>query len=58
MSDATQVQPGQRDPNMPRGRILIVIAAIALGSFMYVIYPGHGPMPGHVAAPPASATPG
>lgn len=51
MSDAPQVLPGERDPNVPRGRILVVIAAIVLGTLMYTIYPGHGPMQGHVAAP-------
>lgn len=57
MSTAEQVPPGQRDPHMPRGLILVAIAAIVLGSLMYVLYPGHGPIRGHVSAPPATSQP-
>lgn len=53
-----QVPPGQRDPHMPRGLILVAIAVIVLGSLMYVLYPGHGPIQGHSGvAPPASSQP-
>ncbi len=58
MSNASQVQPGERDPNMPPGLLPIAIVAVALCTFMYVLYPGHGPIQGHVAAPAANANPG
>ena len=57
MTTPAQVAPGQRDPHMPRGLILVAIAAIVLGSLMYVLYPGHGPIRGHVSAPPAASQP-
>ncbi len=47
----TKVLPGERYPNVPRGRILVAIAAIVLCIPMYTIYSGHGPIPGHVVAP-------
>ena len=50
--------PGERDPNMPPGLLPIAIVAVALCTFMYVMYPGHGPIQGHVAAPAANANPG
>jgi hypothetical protein len=54
MSDRAPVQPGDRDPNMPPGLIPIAIAAVVLCTLLYVLYPGHGPIQGHVAAPAAS----
>ncbi len=56
MSTAAQVTPGQRDPHMPRGLILVAIAALVLGTLMYVLYPGHGPIQGHVSAPPPASS--
>ena len=58
MSDASKIQPGQRDPNLPPGLPVVAVAAIMLCTLMYVIYPGHGPIQGHVAAPAANASPG
>jgi hypothetical protein len=58
MSNASQVQPGERDPNMPPGLLPITIVAVALCTFMYVLFPGHGPIQGHVAAPAANTNPG
>lgn len=58
MTNASQVQPGERDPNLPPGLPVVAVAAIVLCTFLYVIYPGHGPMPGHVAAPAANVNPG
>ncbi len=58
MRDTSQVRPGERDPNMPPGLFPIAVVAVALCTFMYVLYPGHGPIQGHVAAPAANAQPG
>lgn len=58
MRDTSRVQPGERDPNMPPGLFPIAVVAVALCTFMYVLYPGHGPIQGHVAAPAATAQPG
>ena len=58
MTSPSEVKPGERDPNLPPGLIPIAIVAVVLCTFMYVIYPGHGPIQGHVSAPAAGAKPG
>jgi hypothetical protein len=58
MSDTSQVEAYERDPKRPPGLLAVAIAAIVLGTFMYVLFPGHGPIQGHATAPAASANPG
>jgi hypothetical protein len=58
MTSPSEVKPGERDPNFPTGLPALIVAAIALCTFMYVMYPGHGPIQGHVAAPAADSRPG
>jgi hypothetical protein len=58
MSITPVVKPGERDPKLPTGLPAAIVAAIALCSFMYVMYPGHGPIQGHMAVPAADAKPG
>lgn len=55
MSETLQIKPGERDPNMPRGLTLVIVAALVLGAFMYILFPGHGPIRGHAKAPTAAA---
>lgn len=58
MSDTSEVKPGERDPRRPAGLLAVAVAAIVLGTFMYVLFPGHGPIRGHVTGPEAGATKG
>ncbi len=58
MTSPSQVKPGERDPNLPIGLPAVVVAAIVLCTFMYVMYPGHGPIQGHVPSPAAHEKPG
>jgi hypothetical protein len=56
MSPSSQVRPGERDPSMPPGLPVIAVAAIVLVTLMYVLFPGHGPIQGHVNAPVPAAS--
>ena len=51
MNPASQVPPGERDPSLPPGLPFVAVAVIVLGTLMYVLFPGHGPIQGHVNAP-------
>ena len=58
MADASEVKPGERDPNTPPGLIPIAVVLVLLATRMYVLFPGHGPIQGHATAPAASADKG